>query len=144
LQRCHVNFWCCCCSVVAKEIASEGEECRRWGIAVGGAVRVREGISVGWGGKWWAVDERERGQCLARERSLFLQREGLLCFFILKDEQGATASLLERIWLGFFCVSLNFCLFLCSPCEFVFSSWCLWLEVHLYRKSLHVLLKKIL
>jgi len=47
LQRCHVNFWCCCCSVVAEEIASEGKECGRWGIAVGGAVRVKEGRSVG-------------------------------------------------------------------------------------------------
>jgi len=34
----------------------------------------------------------------------FLQREGLLHFFILKDEQGATTSLQERIEVVFFFV----------------------------------------
>jgi len=50
------------------------------------------------------VDERERGQCAARERDLcFLFKiRGVAASFLKRSEGGrVTASLLERIGLGF-------------------------------------------
>jgi hypothetical protein len=65
------------------------------------------------------VDERERGQCAARERDLcFLFKiRGWLLRFLKRCEGGrATASLLERIGLGFYLCFPSFQKL--SPCKF--------------------------
>ena len=73
---------------------------------------------------------------------LFLRELGGCSFFFKKDERVATASLLERIGLGFFC--FLFFYEKLPPSSIFFSSSCISLNVHLYRKSLYVIFKEIL
>ena len=65
-------------------------------------------------------------------------------FFL--DDQGGYGFFAreDRVRVFFLCLSLIFLVSL-PLCEYVcFSPQCIWLEVHLYRKSLHVLFKEIL
>ena len=55
------------------------------GLSVRGRLVREEMVVMVWG-RWWVVDERDRGQCVDERDPWFLQREGLLRFFILKDQ----------------------------------------------------------
>jgi hypothetical protein len=72
---------------------------------------------------------------LGRKKNISKGR-GCRIVFIFKRSVGATARV--RVFMCF----PQF-LFLSGPCKF-FSSFCIWLEVYLYRKSLHVLFMEIL
>jgi len=78
-----------------------------------------------------------------RDLCFLFKIRGVAASFLKRWEGGrATASLLERIGLGFSLCFLSF--WKITPLSIFFSSLLLWLEVHLYKKSLHVLFKEIL
>jgi hypothetical protein len=57
---------------------------------------------------------------------------------------GLVSARRKKLGLGFFMVALNFSLLKKFVlCKF-FPLLCIWLDVHLYRKSLYVLFKEIL
>jgi hypothetical protein len=68
------------------------------------------------------------------------KQEGWLCFFLFKWRERPEEE--DETGLGFFVFGSSF--LKNYPLLNIFLPQCVWLEVHLYRKSLHMLFKEIL
>jgi hypothetical protein len=116
-----------------KEKAGGTMEVGLWGRVRSGEGEERE--SVGW----------RRGAlsgCREKKSKVQNPKAGFLFFF--REGGGGPCVKRERfrvfLWFRVFCCSLKLCK---TPCKFS-PPQCIWLEVHLYRKYLHVLFKEIL
>jgi hypothetical protein len=103
------------------------------GFPKGWAAGVRKGRRL------WAVGWR-RGRLVLVHESENQKQGGRLCFFLFKGRERPEEE--DEMGLGFFV----FRFFFLKNCPLlnIFLPQCIWLEVHLYRKSLHMLFKEIL